>query len=392
MGKSLIILAVAFSLTAQAKNNSTDVRYKRGLLKGISCSFKGIKTETPANVGTFDFADPDESVCVPFFSAPSSQPENGLLGKLFLKTPAMPAKSTALDYYNHGQRLDQNLYFFDVNVPTRPFTDGFVTQSGQQLVDAQGNKLVENFGIEYTSVLQLGADDKEGMYELASISDDGARVFIKEGDKWNEIINNDGNHPTRLACGFRSIELTKQSKIPLKILYFQGPRYHVANVLIWKHKPNAKAKDWKDQAGKAFCGMTSNSFFGSEVHKKRISVMDILEKMGWKAISTANFKMPEQKQNPCTVEDLVISDYQMTNLNIPNATLTWKTNLPATSQIRIVNLYTGEEAFLTEDKTLVNEHTADISGLQSGVYYLVQAISKDAHGRSIRSGFIEIYP
>lgn len=394
MRKSLfIIVAILFSLSAQAKNQQDDLRYKRGLLKKISCSFSGIRrTSTGESVGSMEFpADPANTVCDPLSNNSSTSPELGLLGKLILRTPEMGSKvNSVLDYYNKGQKLDQNLYFADVNVPTRPFTAGFSTQSGDVLVDAQGNKLIENFAIEYTSVLKLSDADKEGDYEIATLSDDGSRVFVKEGDKWNELINNDGNHSTRMGCPYRTINLKKDSAVPVKILYYQGPRYHIANVLIWKH--HKKAQQWKEPSRHSLCGIASNNFFFNSQNGKKMLAMTYLEKTGWNVVAAGNYKMPERQQNPCTDPELVISDFQVVSAQAPNATLTWKTTVPANSQLHIVNIYTGEEIFTQVDADMVTDHTVQISGLVHGIYYQVRAISKDEKGREATTAYINLLP
>ncbi|XGC80229.1 hypothetical protein ACES2L_12935 [Bdellovibrio bacteriovorus] len=388
MGKILLTVLLLFAFSAEAKNPLPESTAKKIKAK-ISCVFKGKNNASP-DVGTYVFPpDAEESVCNPLSSVPASSPENGLLGKLILRTPEMAKVNSVLDYHSKGQRLDKDLYFADINVPTRSFTEGFSTMDGQTLVNASGDKLIEHFAIEYTSSLKLTADDKEGAYELASLSDDGTRVFVQENGVWNEIINNDGTHPTRLGCSSRLISLNKGQELPIKVLYYQGPRYHVANVLMWRHVEKPKNyKGWRH----GLCGMTSNTFFAKDKNGKKIGGMMALEKMGYTAISSKNYLMPEKKQNPCTIEELRISDHQLIALTSTKATISWKTNLPATSQLRILDLYTGEEFYTSIDSNLVTDHVAEINGLVPGGYYQIQSISKDSYGREVRSSFISAQP
>ncbi|WII72863.1 PA14 domain-containing protein [Bdellovibrio sp. 22V] len=398
MLKTLFAIAIAFSFasasdakSSNTKSSSSVNRYQRGLLKKISCHFSGTRTSTGDSIGSVDFVDPEKTVCDPLSNTSSPSPENGLLGKLILKTPEMGNKvSSVMDYYNKGQKIDKDLFFADVNVPTRSFTQGFSTLSGEVLVGADGNKLIENFAIEYTSTLKLSENDKEGEYEIAVLSDDGARMFIKEGDKWNELINNDGNHPTRMGCPYRTITMTKNSEVPVKLLYYQGPRYHIANVLIWKH--HKKAHTWKEPSRHSLCGIASNQYFYDSKNGKKKPAIHFLEATGWRTIAAANFKMPEQKPNPCSQEPLVINDFRVVSAQAPNATVAWTTNLPSSTQLRILNVYTGEEMLTEVDANLVNEHTVELSGLVHGIYYQVQAISKDAEGRETRSALINVLP
>ncbi|NUN04264.1 MAG: hypothetical protein HUU57_00765 [Bdellovibrio sp.] len=391
-------LILGVSLTADAKvlgadSRNQNSRYQKGLLKKISSKFSGIaRTPTGSTLGSVDFPiDPEQTVCDPLSGNASSSPEKGLLAKLILKSPAMPEKiSSVMDFYNQGDKLSQNIYFADVNVPTRAFTEGFANQNGDVLVDKDGKKLIENFALEYSSVLKLKAGDPEGHYEIASLSDDGARIFIKENNQWNELINNDGVHATRMGCPYRTVSLDKNSEIPVKILYYQGPRYHISNVLLWKH--HKKAQVWKKPSNHSFCGVSSNNFFFSSKHNKKTLAMRHLDAQGWKVVAADNYRMPAQQSNPCVEEDLKLSDFVVSSAQAPNATLTWKTNISASSQLKIVNVYTGEEVLTPLDSNLVTDHVANISGLVRGIYYQVQALSVDEKGRVVQSEFINLLP
>ncbi|WP_374000621.1 hypothetical protein [Bdellovibrio bacteriovorus] len=394
MTKILLVALLLISPFASAKKNKVeqDSLRSRGLLKKISCSYYGSgKTPTGESIGSVDFADPEKTVCDPLSGESSSSPQQGLFGKLIVKSPEMttPIRSV-MDFYNNGLRLEQDLYFADVNVPTRPFTSGFSTQAGDVLVDVSGNKLIENFAIEYTSVLKLSDNDPAGHYEISLLSDDGARLFVKEGDNWNELVNNDGNHPTRLGCPYRTIELKKDSAIPIKILYYQGPRYHIANVMLWKH--HKKAHTWKKPASHSLCGVQSNSFFFNPNNGKKQPAMKLLEYMGWNVVAAANFQMPDLKPNPCVEPELAISNFKFASVSAPTAQITWSTNLPASSQLYIVNIFTGEEMYTTLDSELVTSHVAVLDGLIHGLQYQIQAISIDAKGKEVRSQPLILLP
>src|SRR5690606_35966359 len=116
-------------------------------------------------------------------------------------------------------------------------------------------KLIEYFGVKFESTLQLSDDDEEGDYELALLSDDGARLKIKDPatDSWREIINNDNNHETRMGCSSEVIRMTRRTQIPIEVVYFQGPRYHIANILMWR-KSSVAGKD-------SSCGVYGNKHY-----------------------------------------------------------------------------------------------------------------------------------
>lgn len=385
-----VVLVLLFLVPfAQAKEaEQTYSMKRRHLLKQITCIFDGRRTDTPPDIGSIDFVDPAKTVCDPLSNANGTSPVNGLLGQLFVKTPEMPERvSGVMDYYYNGQKLDKDIFFADVNIPTRSFTEGFTTLSGETLTDSQGQKLTENFAIEYTSVLKLTENDPEGDYELGLFSDDGSRLFVKEGDSWSELINNDGSHGTRLGCSDRTIKLLRSTEMPIKILYYQGSGPSLSNVLVWKH--HKSEKQWKESSRRRFCGKTSDSFFDLKGNRKRSSF--VFEKLGWKIPSTLNFKMPERKLNPC-LQKIEISDFKLVSVSALTATVSWKTNVPGTSQLKIINVFTGEQLITVENAELVNEHVVHINGLISGMFYQVQAISKDEKGNEVSSSFINLIP
>ncbi len=214
-------------------------------------------------------------------------------------------------------------------------------------------------------------------------------MFVKEGEAWSELINNDGIHATRMGCPYRTIEMKKDSEVPLKILYYQGPRYHLANVLMWKwHK---KAKDWKRPSHHSLCGVAGGNFYFNTGDDRKTLAMRYLEKTGWNVLAAKNYKMPDRKTNPCS-EELAISNFKVVSVQAPNATLSWQTSVPATGQLRIMSVYTGEEIITQLDENLVNEHSVNIKGLESGFFYQIQAISKDANGNEVRSAVIDLIP
>lgn len=345
----------------------------------IKCSFYGRQT---SSVGSLEFPADNNTVCDPLNESTAPSFENGLLGKLILKTPQMSSSpQSVLEFHSKGQRLDQNLYFADVNVPTQQFTKGFTTRTGDVLVDASGAKLIENFAIEYTSSLKLAATDSPGHYEIALLSDDGARLFVQENNIWNEIINNDGVHQTRMGCPFRTVYLDHSTEIPIKILYYQGPRFHIANVMMWKK--HSKAQAWKEPARHSLCGFQGNGLFFSEKNPNRDTLtMLVLKAEGWKTVAPANFKMPAANPNPCAEDKLIISEVAPVRGG-SSATVTWKTNFPATSQVRITSVSTGEVIMSQLDSNLVNEHSVQIEGLTRGEAFLVEVISVDAKGNQV---------
>jgi hypothetical protein len=380
------------SSTAKSDQQSLEeLRKTMGLLKKISCTYRGNNYGVnPDEI--FDFEqDPDQTVCDPLTSTPSESRTSGLAAKLYVRSPEMKTVSGVMDYYTKGLRMDQDLYFASINVPTRMFDKGFTTEGGATLIDGNGKKLIENFAVEYNSILRLSDSDKEGEYELGIISDDGARVFFKDNNQWKELINNDGNHPSRFGCTFRTLTMKKETEVPIKVLYYQGPRYHISNVLMWKYHKDQKAfeKSYKDNW---VCGRSGNELFYAPKTEKPTVVTKWLLSNGWNVISNANYKMPEQKTNPCAVDPLAITDLIATSVVAPKATIVWRTNYPATSQLRISNFFTGEVLFTEKNVDLVSNHEVEVDGLIRGLYYVISAISVDEKGNEVISSEITITP
>ncbi len=390
---AFIIIALVFSPQSQAssflssflnklkvekstKSTSTGSAKKVDLVKNLSCQFSGYSKTGPA-AQDIEFIDEEKTVCDPLSNQVVDSSESGLLGKLLLKSNSMQAKTTSvLEYHEKGIRLEQNLYFADINVPTRRFDKGFENRAGDVLVDTNGEKLIENFAIEYSSSLRLQASDKPGHYEISLLSDDGARLFALQNGAWSEIVNNDGVHQTRMGCAYKTVYLDHASEIPIKVLYYQGPRYHIANVMMWKlHK---KSKTWKQPARHSLCGIMGNSVFFNENKKGDTLAMKVLNRQGWAIVAPQNFKMPEQTPNPCIDESLKVTNFKIDEIGSGYAILSWTTNVPSTSQIKIS---ANSQSYTSPlDENMVMEHVVRIDGLERGYTYTVQAISTDANG------------
>ena len=99
-------------------------------------------------------------------------------------------------------------------IPERQFSAGFPGV----------NDLFEWFGIRFDSLLVL---PESCDCEFQLIADDGAILYI-DGE---EVINNDGVHPTRSKSGAASLSAGYHD---IRVDYFQGPRYHITLELRWR--------------------------------------------------------------------------------------------------------------------------------------------------------------
>lgn len=108
----------------------------------------------------------------------------------------------------------------NLDIPKRSWTKGFPG------VD----DLVEWFGIQFKGKIYA---EKDGVYEFRVLADDGSNLYIN-GKK---VVDNDGIHAVRTRKG--KIELTKGWH-NITVDYYQGPRYHIALQVSWKHNDDHK--------------------------------------------------------------------------------------------------------------------------------------------------------
>lgn len=312
----------------------------------------------------------NKTVCDPFNDNSTQVMTNGVLGTLYYRTSSMPRMYKVEDYINFTRKSDKTLFFADMNVPTRPFSEGFKTQTTGVLEDDTKNKLIEYFGIKFESTLQLGENDEEGDYELALLSDDGTRLKIKDPrtDTWREIIENDGDHPTKMGCAKETIRMTRRTQIPIEAIYYQGPRYHISNILMWRKSSTAG----KDSA----CGQEGNNhFFNPDKNSEPLKPYKDLLARGWKPVGAENFWL-NNTFNPCAQGTKpVITGFRATEVALTDVFLSWTTDIPASTQVRLINQATGEEILTAADNFLRTDHVVRVSGLKPNTTYSAQSVS-----------------
>ncbi len=310
------------------------------------------------NVNLFSLS---KLVCDPF---EDSDPTvlGGLKAKLY--TMANGERPNNLDtFFNSGVMSDKDLYFSQVNVPTRVFSLGFPTETGEMIQADDGSDLVEWFALRMDSVLKLGPDDEEGDYELALLADDGARLSIKDSEgNYVLAVDNDGLHPTRMGCG-NVITMTRDTKLTVQIDYFQGPRWHISVIPMWRKVDASTAAEPR-------CGQQGNSLFFdfNNNSEPKPAYLELLSR-GWMPIASDNWEIEgsnEGQYNPCTEGNgLQISDFDV-SVNSENfVTISWTTDKPATSQVLYKNTVSGQEYDTQSDNILRTSHSImiDFSGV-----------------------------
>jgi hypothetical protein len=306
----------------------------------------------------------------------------GLKASLYYLRDDQPRYQHVEDYINNGMKADQFLFFRQLNVPTRTFDHGFPTESGSLVKRDDGQTLYEYFSLRLSSVLRLSPDDEEGTYEVAILSDDGAIWRIRGADgNYQTIVNNDGDHPTKLGCSTYELEMTRDTQLLMQFDYYQGPKYHISVIPLWRKKVPG-------QASESLCGQSGNSYFFDEnTSYPKQAYLDLLAH-GWKPVRPANYSLPASTVfNPCesgvapsiigfTVED------RLDGVVVAH----WVTDIPSTSQLRYIDVLSGTEGLTVSDNELTYEHEVYLTALKPGRQYLFQGVSiSDSYGKAISS-------
>lgn len=339
-------------------------------LTGITGTAEGVGTLSAFNVNQYPL---NKLVCSPMGgSDPVINAEHGIMGSLFYKGALDPRYYSALDYVNKLQRSPQRLFFTDMNVPTRMFSEGFATKTSSYVKDDTGSKLIEFFGMKMETEIRLASDQSAGDYEFAMLADDGAIMEIKQNGTWSTYISNDGDHPTKMGCSNKIVHLEQGQKLPIQYYYYQGPRFHISNVLMWR-------KASADTVGKdPLCGQLGNGLYfdPNKNSTPQKAYQDLLAR-GWQPVEARNFYVPsEDTYNPCVEgTDPQITQFQLSENLANDAFVSWTTDIEATSQVLITEISTGIETLTETDNMLRTSHLVHISGLKANTAYKAQAIS-----------------
>jgi len=216
-----------------------------------------------------------------------------------------------LDQYLTSQdaiRHPSKIYLSKLDVPTRAFNLGFPKLDGTMIQTAANENLVEYFSLQFRTELKLGADDQEGDYEFAVLADDGVRMEVGEGSAARVYLAHPEHTPTKMVCSTQVVTLSRLSSVPVKLSYFQGPRQHIALMLLWR-----KAGSSRDP----LCGSAGNDlFFNSNVNPSAPRKYNDLVARGWRVVPAHVFRIPRNEyMNPCESDYVrdVIDDNQNNN-------------------------------------------------------------------------------
>jgi len=242
------------------------------------------------------FLTAENTVCDPLEKNGSKKVSHGLLGSLYYSDVRY---NRAQDYIQNGTKADVYLILSHLNVPTRKFDLGFETESGHLVLNSQGEPLYEDFALNLESTLMLREDQEPGFYEFSVLGDDGVNLFIDE----EKVIGMDFATPTRMGCDHQYFYMDHSTRLKFNLEYFQGPRYHIALVMLWRrvglNEPSEKNYDPR-------CNQSGNSHwfnFNTIPSTPKAPYLDLINR-GWEVIQPENFILNEKvKENPCDSDD-----------------------------------------------------------------------------------------
>jgi hypothetical protein len=329
---------------------------------------------------------PERTVCDPFNAGVSAR-NRGLVGNLLYLTDDLPRYTDVQSYVDNGTPIQSTLYFDQLFVPTRAFDLGFYTQDGTLITNANNEAIYEYFGLRLESQLTLADNEAPGWYQLSTLADDGAIIYLKNPDgSLSKLVDDDGTHSTKMACASNAIYLDHASKIPIVVQYYQGPRYHISLVVMWR--PLAEGEDPAAPNADTQCGKAGNAMYfdSTKVPSEPTATYYDLLTRGWKPLTNENYYFPEQASNPCATEDpLLITSFAINSTTRTSVTISWNSSLAATTKAEVKNVTTGAIIATLEDVNLTVNHTVTIPGLTANTLYSVKGISTSAGGQTVSS-------
>lgn len=241
-------------------------------------------------------AKPKPHVCDGF---QNGQASNDLKGGIKANMSYYSAKALAEhpykgvdDFFTHGTAAGVDFYFDQLNTPTRAFDSGFVMSDGSLLSNSEGTVLYEHFAFRFTGKIQLPAGAANKKVQFAILSDDGAILTVNDADRTFVNVNNDGNHPTRMACGATPVTVSADRGVNFELKYYQGPRKHIALILLWR--------EWNGSGEDSLCGKQGNSYFFDSTTSPSTPLQPWKDLMNrWEVVPADVFKISNDESNPC---------------------------------------------------------------------------------------------
>jgi hypothetical protein len=333
------------------------------------------KLEDSQTYSTFDanMYPMNKLICDPLGEPGTAvDPGQGLIGRLYYLLQGERYYSVP-EYLSFGVRSSQKLFFSELNVPTRKFDTGFPIQTGGVVKNDTGSDLFEFFALQFSSILVLRPDQAEGYYELALLSDDGAVFKVREDNgQYVAYVSNDGDHPTRFGCGTKPILMNRDSEHVISVEYYQGPRYHISLIPMWRKVSEGDLAD-------PLCGHTGNeAFFDYNNNSTPTAKYNELLARGWEPIQHSNYRLPASAAfNPCasTAPAPGISNFKVESDFDGGLQVSWTTDLPTSGQVLYKNLSSGVEVLTLSDNVLKTSHLISIPEPAAGITFEIKAVA-----------------
>lgn len=341
-------------------------------------------SESGTDVEFVEF-DPDNFSCNPLDGGQDFVGLNlGVHASLYYLKEDQPAYTDVNDYIQYGHHISNlDLFFNQIYLPTRPFDRGFVTENGQTIKTEQGDTLYEYFALKLRGKIVKGSLP-QGLYQFALLTDDGAVLNMNFGSGDELVVDNNGQHPTRMGCAAAAVELS-DDPIPFEMLYNQGPRHHIAMTLLVR--PWTAGMDPNDPE----CGKSGNDrYFDSTQNppEPQQAYLD-LQSRGWMPLAPNNYLLPDDKiENPCAGEVPIITDVIVENITSNSVTLTWTTDIHATSEVDYKAQSDVEFVRVVENSNGMKSHRVTVAGLNPNTDYVFKAVSRSRTGQSSESSEI----
>jgi hypothetical protein len=155
------------------------------------------------------------------------------------------------DFFQYGHPANVDFFLSTLNVPTRSWTRGFSTTDGAAITKPNGDPLFEHFGLQLSGGVQLPNGHPNKKMQFALMSDDGSMMWTVQkgqgaGKTKEVVVNNDGVHSPLFTVAKNYVELSSTERTPIEIEWFQGPREHIALVLLWREWDETRG--WNDTA------------------------------------------------------------------------------------------------------------------------------------------------
>ncbi len=253
---------------------------------------------------------PVVAVCDPL-NENSDSSKMAIQGELYYRTEkpvvrpngALVSFDKVDDYIDFGKKVEGTMVFLNqVYTLTRMFDRGFESSTGQVLMNEKKEKLIEYFALKLESRIKLDANEEEGLYQLALLSDDGSILEVNSGNGYEISVQNDKNHPTRLTCG-SIVQMKKGRSLPMKLKYYQGPKFHIALTLLWRKVDQRNLSSKSDLCNGAEIERTGNDMWADVTKYPSTASAKfnqlISKEQGWKVLAPANFSPVSNLNQAC---------------------------------------------------------------------------------------------